>query len=731
MNNENKKSENNKNDHILEIFKLISSIIILLLIILQLECFLYFLLGLIFHDIIFKIILFIIFQYLLIHYIVESFLFLIQFPFFGKASFKSNGSSLAKELIKYLSTFIDICEKIVDNEKINLFEENIHIMEIYERINMIIYIFYEMKKRYGLSKYQKKFYDAIIIWRKHFNQFNVLKFFQNNKKGIEMNYNILFNKNLVILILDSNFIIKIAEDFICDEYHFLSRKKLFNYIFNDTFYSENQYKTEFCLKFKQHYNKFITKDNKVIDYVIIDAKKIMNIFNDRINIKVNNIKGKKKYNKNNNLINNNSENNIKTDESIISTISNISIISSSNINDESDSEIINIDNSINNNYIHIKKNNSKKNLIIFCNPNSMLYQFFTPEKYYFYYEGNCDILFYNYRGYGESDGYSTFDNVKSDILEIFDEITKWNKYEKIGVHGYSIGGIPATYLAKNRNIDLLVSDRNFSNVGNIVYSYIFGRVLKLFCKIFWIDRFNNDMNYLFTKNKNCIKIILCDSLDEVVSNNGSIKSSISRYLINKKNKKENILNVFLNDYEKNIFITSLLNIENFVKKNQSFKNNLIIINLSKFYECFSFGTDEVIYCNIFNWYRLKVLYIDNFFNNFFIWGTKNYEENLDSNIYYKTENNMHYIKKAIDLLSLIQDEENDLSQLNNTENILNSIRIVKNGLIRIKNNIDKFQICDDVNKGYIIRLSCGHNIALRGNNEKIMVKILKKEKFFE
>ena len=726
-----KKSENNKNDHILEIFKLISSIIILLLIILQLECFLYFLLGLIFHDIIFKIILFIIFQYLLIHYIIESFLFLIQFPFFGKASFKSNGSSLAKELIKYLSTFIDICEKIVDNEKINLFEENIHIMEIYERINMIIYIFYEMKKRYGLSKYQKKFYDAIIIWRKHFNQFNVLKFFQNNKKSIEMNYNILFNKNLVILILDSNFIIKIAEDFICDEYHFLSRKKLFNYIFNDTFYSENQYKTEFCLKFKQHYNKFITKDNKVIDYVIIDAKKIMNIFNDRTNIKVNNIKGKKKYNKNNNLINNNSEKNIKTDESIISTISNISIISSSNINDESDSEIINIDNSINNNYIHIKKNNSKKNLIIFCNPNSMLYQFFTPEKYYFYYEGNCDILFYNYRGYGESDGYSTFDNVKSDILEIFDEITKWNKYEKIGVHGYSIGGIPATYLAKNRNIDLLVSDRNFSNVGNIVYSYIFGRLLKLFCKIFWIDRFNNDMNYLFTKNKNCIKIILCDSLDEVVSNNGSIKSSISRYLINKKNKKENILNVFLNDYEKNIFITSLLNIENFVKKNQSFKNNLIIINLSKFYECFSFGTDEVIYCNIFNWYRLKVLYIDNFFNNFFIWGTKNYEENLDANIYYKTENNMHYIKKAIDLLSLIQDEENDLSQLNNTENILNSIRIVKDGLIRIKNNIDKFQICDDINKGYIIRLSCGHNIALRGNNEKIMVKILKKEKFFE
>ena len=727
-----KKSENNKNAHILEIFKLISSIIILLLIILQLECFLYFLLGLIFQNIIFIIILFIIFQYLLIHYVVERFLFLIQIPFFGKASFNSNGCSLAKELIKYLSTFIDICEKIVDNEKINLSEENIHILEIYERINMIIYIFYEMKKRYGLSKYQKKFYDALIIWRKHFNQFKVLKFFQNSKKKLEMNYNILFNKNLVILILDSNFIIKIAEDFICDEYHFLSRKKLFNYIFNDTFYSQNQYKTEFCLKFKQHFNKFITKDNKVIDYVIIDAKKIMNIFNDRVYIKEDNFENKNKDRNEIHLINNNdNENKRKTDESIISTISNISNISS-NINDESDSDINNNDISTNdNNYIYIKKNNAKKKLIIFCNPNSMIYQFFTPEKYYFYYEGNCDILFYNYRGYGESDGFSTFDNVKSDILEIYDEISKWNKYEKIGVHGYSIGGIPATHLAKNRNIDLLVSDRNFSNVGNIAYSYIFGGLLKFFCKIFWIDRFTNDMNYLFTKNKDCIKIILCDSLDEVVTNNGSIKSSISRYLINKKNKKENILNIFLNDYEKNIFITSLLNIENFVKKNQSFNNNLIIITLSKFYECFSFGADEVIYCNILNSYRLKVLYFDNFFNNFFIWGTKNYGENLDANIYYKTENNIHYIKKAIDLLTLIQNEENDLTELNSTENILNSIKIVKDGLISIKNNIDRFQICDDINKGYIIRLSCGHNIALRGNNEKIMVKILKKEKFFE
>ena len=715
-----KKSENNKNVQIIEVFKLISSIFILILIILQTECLLYFLLELIFPKILFVIILFIIFQYLLLHYVIESSLFLIQIPFFGRGSFKSNGCSLAKELIRYLSKFIDICEKIVDNEKMILSEEYIHILDIYERINMIIYIFYEMKKRYGLSKYQKKFYDAVIIWRKHFNQFKVLKFFQNNKKKIEFNYNILFNKNLVILILDSNFIIKIADDFICDEYHFLSSKKLFNYIYNDTFYSENQYKTEFCLKFKEQFNKFITKDNKVIDYVIIDSKKITNFFKEKINLKENK---NQKNNKKINLINN-EESSEKIEESIISTITSIS-----NTNYENDINVNKLRN--NENYISIKKNNIKRNLIIFCNPNSMIYQFFTPEKYYFYYEGNCDILFYNYRGYGESDGFSTYENAKNDILEIFDEISKWNKYDKIGVHGYSIGGIPATHLAKNRNIDLLISDRNFSNLGNIVDSYIFGILLKFFCKIFWVDRFNNDMNYLFTKNENCIKIILCDSLDEVVLNNGSIKSSISRYIINKKNKKENFLNIFLNDYEKIAFINSLLNIDTFFEKNQSFNHNIIMINLTKFYECFSFGTDEVIYCSNIKSKRLKILYHDNFFNNFFIWGTRNYEDNNDSNIYYKTENNKQYIEKAIDILNIIQKKENDLTELNNNGNILNDINMVKDGLIRIRNNLENFKIDDNINKGYFVRLNCGHNTTLRTNDEKIIVKILKKEKFFE
>ena len=709
-----KKNENNKNGQLFELFKLISSIILLILIVLQIESFFCFLLKIIFKNIILLILFLLIFHYLFFHYIIESFLFLIQIPFFGKQSYKSNGGVLAKELITYLSLFIDICEKIVDNEKIDLSQEYINLLDIYEKFNILIYIFYEMKKQYGLSAYQKKFYDSLVTWRKHFNQFKVLQFFQENKKFINSNTNILFNKNLLILIQDTNIIIKICEDYICDNYHFLSFKKLLNYINNDTFHSDNQYKTEFSLKFKEQYNSFITKDNKEIDYVIIEGKRIIDLFSARTKFQGNSENKNENNDNNNNIINTKEENNL----SILTNNS-----KNSDINDESDySSFITYSN-------YLQEKTKNKNLIIYCNPNSMTYQFFSPEKFYFYFEGGCDILLWNYRGYGQSDGFSTFENVKNDILELFDEIQKLNKYDKIGVHGYSIGGIPAIHLAKNRNIDLLISDRNFVNFGEIAKMYSLGGLLKFFCKFFWIERFDNINNYLFTKNPDCIKVILCDPLDEVVLNNGSLKSGISRYVLSKFNKKENALDIFLDSYEKYAFINSLICIREFIEKNNSFNANLFVVYLNRFFECFSFGTEDLINYDKYNKKKLKVFSIDNFFNNFFVWGTRLNVENKEKNIFYDTNNNLNYIEKAIDNLELLQSMKSNLEELIDDEDILKHIKMVKDGFIRMKNNIDDIKLNDDLNKGYFIRLKCGHNVILKGNDEKILVKILEKENF--
>ena len=700
-----------KNEQLIKIFKLVSIIILLTIFILEIEILIFFIIKIFSNNIILAIILFIFFHYLILHFGIECFLFLIQFPIIGKSSLHSNGCFKANNLIVALSTFIDICEKIVENEKISLFQEYSNLLDIYEGINMMIYIYYEVKKKYGLSKYQKKLYDSLIIWRKHFKSYKIMQYFKENKIYMGDYTNMSINKKLVQMILDSNFIIKIAEDYICEGYHFLSFKKIYNYLFNDTFCSMNQYKAAFNLKFKEKSNKFITSDNKIIDFTIVDSKKLIKEITNSIPFQTV-IKNKNKEKELNSKEHINKMEKIEEDENSLSTISNLSLISSK------------------------KTNKKKKNLIIFSNPNSMIYEFFSPEKYFFYYEGGCDILFWNYRGYGLSEGHCTFKNNKKDILELFDEIKKTNKYEKFGVHGYSIGGISATFLAKNRDIDLLVSDRNFSSVGGIAESYPFGRIAKFLCKFILLDKLDNELNYLFTKNIKCCKIILCDPSDEVVQNNGSVKSSISKYIIKnciKDNKYENILDLILEKKDNNKFINALLNIMKFLDKNSLFKENIFVQCLNNFFECFMYGSEDLINFRNFSFKRLKILYINNFFNNFFKKKKKNYDdtENGKENSFYNTENNLFYLDKAIDNLNVMIDLEKHIEKLDSNFNILDEITTLKSGIIQIKNKIQKINFFKEVSKGFLIRLNCGHNIIVSGKEENMIVEILEKCNFLK
>ena len=696
----NKKRETNKNEELFELFKLLSVIPLTITIILEIEILLFFIIKLFSGSILFTIILFLLYHLLLLHFGIECFLFLMQFPIIGKISFYTNGCVKARNLIKSLSNFIDICEKIIENEKISLSAEYSNILNVYEAMNVLIYLYYEMKKKYGLSKYQKQLYDSLVIWRRHFKQYRVLQYFKENKQYMGEYTNFGFNKRLVQLILDSNFILKIAEDFICDKYHYLSFTRIYNFLFNDTFNSISHYKTFFNIKFKEKSNKFITSDNKIIDFTIIDSKKL---------VKENTIPFLfiSKKNKNNKIEEN------KDIEKKITLYDNknlLNITSLTNTTDESYDV------------------NKKRNLIIFCNPNSMIYEFFSPEKYCFYYEGGCDILFWNYRGYGLSEGYSTFNNNRKDILELFDEIKKMNKWEKYGAHGYSIGGISATYLAKNRNIDLLISDRNFSNVYRISESFFFGSIIKYLCKFILLDRFNNEQNYLFTKNKNCCKIILCDPSDEIVPNSGSVKSYVSKYIIKnciKNSKNENILDFIFDSNEKNKFINALLSIMDFQEKNCLNKNNLFIQNLNIFLDCFMYSSEDLKNFVNYNYKRLKILYI----NNFVIWGSKTWEDNFDNNKdnqFYKIENNKFYIDKAVDILSLLLNSENELSKIEHNDNnvILGYIETIRNGFIQIGNKIDNITFTENISKGYLIRLNCGHNTIFSGKEERMVVNIL-------
>lgn len=106
--------------------------------------------------------------------------------------------------------------------------------------------------------------------------------------------------------------------------------------------------------------------------------------------------------------------------------------------------------------------------VILCLGNSSLYEN-AKDIIRFYLTQGVHVMTFNYGGYGLSQGspsvFNTYRDVEAAYLYI-SEIKK-AKDRKIIVHGFSIGGGPATYLASKYPVDLVL-DRTYAKLGSIV-----------------------------------------------------------------------------------------------------------------------------------------------------------------------------------------------------------------------------------------------------------------------
>ena len=163
--------------------------------------------------------------------------------------------------------------------------------------------------------------------------------------------------------------------------------------------------------------------------------------------------------------------------------------------------------------IFSNKKNQKicsKNLVIVCGPNLTPFENLINswDIDNLYLMNDIDILFWNYRGYGFSEGSADFTNSCEDILNIYDHIMEHFHYNKIAVHGLSIGGLPASYLASKRNINLIIADRTFGSVEDIIYSFPFGnKVIYYLAKVLFFPFVNNTEHFM---KSNCKKILMND-----------------------------------------------------------------------------------------------------------------------------------------------------------------------------------------------------------------------------
>ena len=391
-------------------------------------------------------------------------------------------------------------------------------------------------------------------------------------------------------------------------------------------------------------------------------------------------------------------------------------------------------------FIEENNNNMKKNIVIVCGPNltpfENLMRSWDIENLYL--KNSTDVLFWNYRGFGFSEGSASLTNVTIDIENIYEYIIKLNKYKKIAVHGLSIGGISACHLANKKKVDLLIADRTFGSVQNIIDNIFLGKYIHYLAKILFFPYINNSLNYIQTK---CIKVVMNDSEDLTIIDKISLKSQISRNIIEKifnefksefnirKIKSEYILDYcFLPDEIEsfyNSFIYIINQIKNYNKygdkmqiekvnrhsNNKDLHENLNAKEFSEYFNKIKHLFFHFITCGdnleSFQYFDNSKKHFYNFWNNFSVFGCDN--EKFKNYSICTIQKNDEILGNFIDnLYDILKNEEYG------TFKIFNEIKKFVDDLNKLKTFLLSLHIKEiDINnllplKGILIPLYCGH-----------------------
>lgn len=209
--------------------------------------------------------------------------------------------------------------------------------------------------------------------------------------------------------------------------------KIKNLIYNDAFGSLFQFKMEIINRFNCEEVKITTDDNIILDCLLIRTN------NTSLNNSGNNSTDNSRSNSRPS-----SKPNSRPGSKPNSRGNSIENISFSK--DNTGNIMLNNPNNLN---LNQREATKEKSVMIICNPNAAPYEIFAySDKWIEYYlDSGIDVFLWNYRGYGESKGNIDFLNMKKDAECVADFLKKFYKFKKIGVHGISLGGIPACYLA--------------------------------------------------------------------------------------------------------------------------------------------------------------------------------------------------------------------------------------------------------------------------------------------
>ena len=204
--------------------------------------------------------------------------------------------------------------------------------------------------------------------------------------------------------------------------------------------------------------------------------------------------------------------------------------------------------------------------MLFCNPNAGFYEFafYQSEWFEFYMRMGVNLMLWNYPGYGRTPGSPSMRKALKGGEAIISYLRTVKNSKILGVHGESLGGCIATYLATKCSLNFLFADRTFSSLSSAAL-HNFGRIAYCGLKIAGAEDTDSAKNYLEAK---CYKVISCDPTDTMISDLASLKVGVARGLLSPGTHASHIL---LPEHMK-AFYLSLVRIQGLISKLSGFNN---------------------------------------------------------------------------------------------------------------------------------------------------------------
>ena len=169
-------------------------------------------------------------------------------------------------------------------------------------------------------------------------------------------------------------------------------------------------------------------------------------------------------------------------------------------------------------------NKNEKTAVVYCCPNGGYFEYiyYQTDWLEFYLQQNIPIFLWNYRGYGKSKGKPSMKNLSNDGKRLVQYARDVKGFQKIILHGESLGGAIATNIAACTNVNLLIADRTFSNVFDVFASYA-GAFIAFVAVVVGPQNVDCKKNFLEFDSP---KILTCDINDEVIPQQASLKYSL-------------------------------------------------------------------------------------------------------------------------------------------------------------------------------------------------------------